>query len=334
MSENIEEVKCEEISTEETKPEGKEEKAQGPQSIAKWQEREPDTPGEALQDSGKHRFVLLAAGAVLVIAVVSLTVCLYGVSKKLKSVQALSDGLRADLEVARAEMERLSQNREGDGTMSAADVTPEPKATPSPLPTPPPEVYTVCIDAGHGAHDMGAVLALEDGTYRLEKNDNLWMAQLVQRELEAYGVKVIMTREDDMFLELYDRTFAANSLDVDALISFHRNAYYQSGEMSSKVGGVEIWVHSSLPEDATRLAKNMLQAIQEVGGMENRGLKYGSKTDAKEDFAINRRAMMPSMIVELGFISNPEDNAAYDANGEAYAKAMAEEIYAWLGTLR
>ena len=56
----------------------------------------------------------------------------------------------------------------------------------------------------------------------------------------------------------------------------------------------------------------------------------GSMTDFEEDYAINRRAMMPSMIVEMGFISNEEDNAAYDANGEAYAKAIAKEVYEWL----
>ncbi len=276
-------------------------------------------------------------GVMLTAMVAMLAVCLYKTSAKLQSVQAFSTGLQTKLKTTETKLNELSAVvREGGTGMSSAEeplenLTEEtPKATKPPYPTPVPEVYTVCIDAGHGAHDSGAVLELEDGTKRQEKDDNLWLSKLVQKELEAYGVKVVMTREDDSFLELYDRTFLANSLDVDALISFHRNAYYLSGKMNDRVSGVEIWIHSSLPTSSRQLANRILDAILEVGGMNDRGVKYGSMTDYEEDYAINRRAMMPSMIVEMGFISNEKDNEAYDANGEAYAKAIAKEIYLWL----
>ncbi len=279
-------------------------------------------------------------GTVVVAAVLFLSVCLYKTVTDLRTIQATSDELRIELETTKGKINNFlneandkapEKNDELSGEGQDTDEGKElPEITRKPRTTPAPEGYTVCIDAGHGAHDTGAVLEYEDGTRRLEKDDNLWLAQLVQKELEEYGIKVLMTRDDDSFLELYDRTLMANAMDVDALISFHRNAYYQNGKMNERVKGVEIWIHSSRPTEARRLANAMLDAILDVGGLEDRGVRYGSMTDFEEDYAINRRALMTSMIVEMGFISNEADNIAYDANGEAYAKAMAKEIYEWL----
>lgn len=298
-----------------------------------------ETQSTSGNGSGKRRGSVWSPifGVILTAAVAVLAVCLYKTSAELQSVQAFSSGLQTKLKATETKVNELSATiREGGAENQSTEESQEgmqddsPAVTKTPYPTPVPEMYTVCIDAGHGAHDTGAVLEYEDGTKRQEKDDNLWLSQLVQKELESYGVKVVMTREDDSFLELYDRTLLANSLDVDALISFHRNAYYLNGKMNDRVSGVEIWIHSSLPTSSRQLANRMLDAILSVGGMEDRGVKYGSMTDFKEDYAINRRALMPSMIVEMGFISNDEDNAAYDANGEAYAKAMAKVIYEWL----
>lgn len=292
----------------------------------------PDVAGKKAK--GKVSLWSVLFGVSMTAAVVVLAVFLYQTAADLRTVRTMSNGLQTKLKVTEKKLEGLlTENGSVSGVFSEdAEGTEEAdsEATKRPYPTPVPEVYTVCIDAGHGAHDTGAVLEREDGTVRQEKDDNLWLAKLVQTELEAYGIKVVMTREDDSFLELYDRTLTANSLDADALISLHRNAYYLNGKMNDRVSGVEIWIHSSRPTSARQLANAMLDAILEVGGMEDRGVRYGSMTDFEEDYAINRRAMMPSMIVEMGFISNEEDNAAYDANGEAYAKAIAKEVYEWL----
>lgn len=293
-----------------------------------WEEQNTTAEG------GKRRRVSGAGivfGIMMVAALAVLGLCLYKTSAELQTVQAFSKGLQTKLKHTEAKLNNLSDTVNGAVPDAwKTDEAEEEGATKKPYPTPEPEVYTVCIDAGHGAHDTGAVLELADGTERQEKDDNLWLSQLVKKELEAYGVKVVMTREDDSFLELYDRTQMANSLDVDLLVSFHRNAYYLNGEMNSRVKGVEIWIHNSMPTAARQLANRMLDAILAVGGMEDRGVRYGSMTDFNENYAINRRAMMTSMIVEMGFISNESDNEAYDTNGEAYAKAMAKEIYQWL----
>lgn len=309
----------------------KEEKIPEIKEIQVLQETSQGTDGAGKKAKGRVSLWSVLFGVSMTAAVVVLAVFLYQTAADLRTVRTMSNGLQTKLKVTEKKLEGLlAENGISSGAFSETAEETDPEATKKPYPTPVPEVYTVCIDAGHGAHDTGAVLEREDGTIRQEKEDNLWLAKLVQTELEAYGIKVVMTREDDSFLELYDRTLTANSLDADALISLHRNAYYLNGEMNDRVSGVEIWIHSSRPTSARQLANSILDAILEVGGMEDRGVRYGSMTDFEEDYAINRRAMMPSMIVEMGFISNEKDNAAYDANGEAYAKAIAKEVYEWL----
>lgn len=280
-------------------------------------------------------------GSLVTAAILFLAICLYKTVGELRAVQTMSGSLQTDLKTAETKLDellmreesflaQLQKEKEEAGGASEDEEELLPEITKKPRTTPEPERYTVCIDAGHGAYDTGAVLESEDGTVRYEKDDNLRLAQLVKEELEAYGIKVLMTRDDDSFLELYDRTLLANSMDVEALISFHRNAYYVNGKMDDKVGGVEIWIHNSRPTEARQLANRILDAILDVGGLEDRGVRYGSMTDVEENYAINRRAVMTSMIIEMGFISNAEDNAAYDANAVAYAKAIAKEIYDWL----
>ena len=294
------------------------------------------------ENTKKKAVTSVLFGGIMTVAILFLAICLYKTAGELQTVQTMSGSLQTDLKNAETKLEELlkreesflaqlqKEKAEASGDVSEGEEDLLPEITKKPRTTPEPERYTVCIDAGHGAHDTGAVLESEDGTVRYEKDDNLRLAQLVKEELEAYGIKVLMTRDDDSFLELYDRTLLANSVDVEALISFHRNAYYLNGEMNDKVGGVEIWIHNSRPTEARQLANRILDAILDVGGLKDRGVRYGSMTDPEENYAINRRAAMTSMIIEMGFISNAEDNAAYDANAEAYAKAIAKEIYDWL----
>ncbi len=295
--------------------------------VAKWL-------GKVFQDA---RSLVILGGAVglgLLITVIVLAVRLGGVTKELESVQAMSVGLQAELTAAKQE---LSDN---NMLLSAKDVqeqeivlkstvTPVSAATSTPVPTVTPVVkkYVVCVDAGHGDWDGGAVFRDEEGReLRDEKNDNLRMSKWFRDALETYGVEVILTRETDIHLELKERTAIANNANADVLISFHRNSFSGEGD----VRGVEFWIHSSQPQGAKELANRMLDAVMEVGGMPDRGVKYGSMDSFKEDFEINRSAKMTSMIVELGFISSAADNEAYDAHGKEYAEKMAKAVYDWL----
>lgn len=282
----------------------------------------------AQKETRKWLTMLSTAGILLLLAVIILLVRLHTVSAQLESVQAMSASLQEELATAKGEkgqdVEIEQPTYKPENKVTPPLVTPQ---TVTPVPTQEPDIkekYVVCVDAGHGGWDGGAVLR---GTNeRMEKDDNLRMAQLFCEALKTYDIEVIMTRETDTFLELSERTDIANKAKADALISLHRNSYNGPEEVS----GVEIWIHSSIPKGASELAGSILEAIMGVGGMENRGVKYGSMSSSKEDYAINRRANMTSMIVEFGFITSEADNEAYDQYSEMYAKELAKAVYEWL----
>ncbi len=281
------------------------------------------------------RLGMLAGGAVglgLLITVIVLAVRLGGVSKELRSVQAMSLSLQEELTVTKQE---LSENKKLLSTKTAKEqavtltpvVTTVPTATPIPTVTPVVKKYIVCVDPGHGDWDGGAVFRDENGReLRAEKDDNLRMSKWFKEALEAYGIEVVLTRENDIYLELKERTSIANNANADVLISFHRNSF----DGNEDVRGVEVWIHSSRPQGAEALANGILDGIMEVGGLADRGVKFGSMSSTREDFEINRSAKMTSMIVELGFISSAADNEVYDANGKVYAEKMAKAVYDWL----
>ncbi len=271
--------------------------------------------------------ISLVAGLVLVATVVVLAIRLGNVTKELDSVQAMSSNLQQELTRVTNEMETVLQK--GPATeVPQPTIAPTTAVTATPIPTatPEPDKYIVCIDAGHGGEDGGAVKTVNGVDVRVEKDDNLRMAMLFREALKEYDIEVVMTRETDEKLGLSERAQIANAAGADVLISFHRNAYAGTGE----VQGVEYWIHNSRPADAESLAQRISAEVVKVGGMLNRGVKYGTIASSKENYAINREANMASMIIELGFISSESDNAALDEHGEDYAKGMAKAVYEWL----
>lgn len=176
-----------------------------------------------------------------------------------------------------------------------------------------PEI-SVCIDAGHGAHDSGAVY----GT-RAEKDDNLRLALSVREKLEAKNIKVYMTREDDTFLSLDERCRVANKKKCTLFVALHRN----SAESGS---GVEMWIQSTPTDTDWALAENMLNALSEAGISKARGVKTGYAKNADGNYYVNAHTDMPSCLAEIGFVTSEQDNELFDANLDAYAEAIADGI--------
>lgn len=176
-----------------------------------------------------------------------------------------------------------------------------------------PEI-SVCLDAGHGAHDSGAA----NGA-RLEKDDNLRLALLVREKLEAKNIKVYMTREDDTFLSLDERCRVANKKKCTLFVALHRN----SAESGS---GVEMWIQNTPTDTDWALAENMLNALSNAGISKARGIKTGYAKNADGNYYVNAHTDMPSCLAEIGFITSEKDNELFDANSEAYAEAIAEGI--------
>lgn len=173
----------------------------------------------------------------------------------------------------------------------------------------------VCIDPGHGGADVGAV-GPDD---RYEKDDNLTLALAVQKELEEKGVAVLMTREDDRKLSLEDRCYIANKEKATLFVSIHRN----SAERKS-ANGIEIWTANN--GTGNQMATYIYEGLKMVGMQTDRGIQRGTSDSGNSDYYVNKHTNMPSCLLEMGFITNEEDNRLLDVHMEEYAKAIAEGI--------
>lgn len=182
------------------------------------------------------------------------------------------------------------------------------------------ERIIICLDAGHGGSDGGA-----EGNGYIEKEQTLELCFLIRDYLLQYDVDVIMTREEDVEVVKLKRPFFANEHGADVLVSIHRNNFARSSAY-----GFEIWIGKADKEEDRRLAELIMDNIMTVPGGYNRGIFTGSTTDREEDYYINRYSLMPSCLIEMGFVSNKGDNRLLEENKEEYARLIAEAILTFL----
>lgn len=215
------------------------------------------------------------------------------------------------------------------------------------------KIGAILIDPGHGGKDPGANMTHKikgkNVTLR-EKDINLTVGNMLSSMLsKAYpDKKIIMTRNTDVFLTLQERTEIANSVklkDNEAVlyISVHVNA---SLDKSAK--GYEVWYltpgyrRTVLDTDATTDPKlfNILNAMLEeeyttesiliakfiMDGLNSQiGSKSVSRGIKAEQWFVVRNSKMPSVLVELGFLTNYEE--ACNLNDKAYLQKQALGIY-------
>lgn len=178
----------------------------------------------------------------------------------------------------------------------------------------------LCIDAGHGGTDPGAI----NGT-RLEKDDNLKLALELDKQFRNHGWETVLPRKEDNFLKLDVRTSIANSEKCDLYLSIHRN-----GATDTNANGCEIWQHSKAPVSFTQWASDILEKMWLLG-FKNRGVKRGYNNDPDKDYAVNRDTDMPSMLLEIGFITNMRDNALFDESLHDICAAIVDGCEKFLG---
>ena len=180
--------------------------------------------------------------------------------------------------------------------------------------------FIVCIDPGHGGNDNGCIGI--DGSE--EKDDALTLAKYLKYQLEQRGITVVITRTTDVWVDLLDRPKFANENNADLLISLHRNAY----EGDSSVKGFEAWINSYDSDNSEEIANMIMENLEEVGISNNRGVKRGTMDDS-DDYRVNARSSMPSVLLEMGFMSSPTDNWLYSEKVADYAIAIADAINSW-----
>jgi len=217
-------------------------------------------------------------------------------------------------------------------------------------------VGAILIDPGHGGKDPGAVASHTIGGKKItiqEKDIALTTALELHSLLSASypDKKILLTRSTDIYLSLEERVDIANSVklqDNEAIIyvSIHANAAFDK-----KAGGYEVWylspgyrrsvlsdsgvdkdllpiLNSMMEEEYTTesilIAKFILEGLNTQIGkqMVNRGIK-------EEEWFVVRNAHMPSVLVELGFITNLQDAGLL--NDKTYLRKTALGIYNGLG---
>jgi N-acetylmuramoyl-L-alanine amidase CwlD len=155
----------------------------------------------------------------------------------------------------------------------------------------PRERIVVVIDPGHGGRDPGAVGI---GGLR-EKDVVLSISRQVANLLEREGIQVVMTRADDRALELSTRVQMAQRANANYFVSIHANALSMS---RPDVDGVETFYHRSGRELAQSIQNSIMQSVN----MNNRGVKQAN-------FYVLRNTSMPSVLVEVGFVTGRDDAA-------------------------
>src|SRR5947207_1162100 len=163
----------------------------------------------------------------------------------------------------------------------------------------------VVIDAGHGGFDRGGI----PGQRVAEKTMTLDVAQRLNSVLTAYGYRVVMTRDSDVFVPLGTRVAIANSYRNAIFVCIHFNAARRGS-----ASGIETYFYSS---QSLPLASAIHYYVAGGAPSSNRGVR-------RRGFYVLRKTTVPSVLVECGFLTNATE--ANYAQSAAYRQKLAEEI--------
>ncbi len=167
--------------------------------------------------------------------------------------------------------------------------------------------YTIVLDAGHGGKDQGTC----NGNV-LEKEINLKVALEMRRILEEQGYTVIMTRDSDVFIELEDRSYIANTSNIDLFVSIHCNYCKESSEVS----GLECYYFTDT-SSGQKYAYSMIDYLKQNTQLDVRDAKPAN-------FSVLRNTQSPAVLVELGYLSNWGE--CQKLNEEYYQSELSKEL--------
>lgn len=173
------------------------------------------------------------------------------------------------------------------------------------------------LDPGHGGSDPGAI----GPGGRYEKDDVLRLTLRVGELLSLNGETVAFTRVSDKSLSLSERSGMDRNSNFGYFVSIHRNSF-----SNSSAAGIETYYYSGCSQTSVsaQLAANVQNAMNALGLFKNRGVKT-------QAYHVLRYTQSPAILTEVGFISNPEDNALFDAEFEQIARAIASGCLAQVG---
>ncbi|MBF2053809.1 MAG: N-acetylmuramoyl-L-alanine amidase [Candidatus Sericytochromatia bacterium] len=185
----------------------------------------------------------------------------------------------------------------------------------APVLTPENRHALVVIDAGHGGNDPGAIGVSK----QKEKQVTLEVSRLLQRYLENDGIQVIMTRAEDVEVLLQPRVDAANLRSADVFVSIHANSMPPG---NTHVRGIETYY--TTPQSKVFADTLHRYMVTQLGAVDRRVRQRG--------LFVTRKATMPSVLLEIGFLSSPEEDALLSNPNyqRKVAKAIRDGIHDYL----
>jgi len=180
----------------------------------------------------------------------------------------------------------------------------------------------IVVDYGHGGSKPGAVYGgVEEKTVNLLTGNALYQALHTHKPVD--DLRVLLIRDGDYDVPLLSRcqmiNQCADTYGVDLAISVHYNA---AGATGAK--GFEVFYHPQSVE-GRKIAGAILGAVRD-GGFSLHGSGIKSTADLGRDLAFIHKTKIPAVLVEVGFLTNPQDLA--DASSGAARERMADRIAA------
>jgi N-acetylmuramoyl-L-alanine amidase len=195
-------------------------------------------------------------------------------------------------------------------------------------------VQTICLDPGHGGVDKGEIAG-----DNFEKKYTLLLAQAAEKLLRADGFKVILTRTNDIYVDLPDRPARAARAGADLFVSLHYNsgppslhgievhclppAGMKSSNSGGGRGGDPAYPGNALDGRNILLAYEVLKSIRALP-LEDIGVK-------REHYMVLKEARMPAILIEGGFMTDPQDaKKIYDPEfRQRMARSVVNGIFAY-----
>ena len=226
-------------------------------------------------------------------------------------------GVKSELKIKKEDIIQIAQSVDGRALKITVINDKQVKTTDETVnddikPKKPPIKNKVVIDPGHGGTDYGAI---REGIN--EKDITLDVSQRVASILKSRGYKYALTRKDDTYLELQERCDFTEEENPEIFVSIHVNS-----AVATEPNGLEThYYHEPSKELAEIIQKHLVKNIDS----KDRGI-------LKSKFYVINHTDVPAVLVEIGFLSNPEERAEIitEKRKQATAKAIADGIIEYL----
>ncbi|MGJ5631972.1 N-acetylmuramoyl-L-alanine amidase [Nostoc sp. CALU 1950] len=181
--------------------------------------------------------------------------------------------------------------------------------------------FKIVLDPGHGGKESGA----SGPTGYLEKDVNLVISKLLRDELVKRGATVVMTREDDREVSLVERQAIISQEEPAIALSIHHNSLPDNGDAEKTKGFGTFWYHPQAHSPAIFLQNYVVKKL----GRPYYGVFWNN-------LALTRPAAAPSVLLELGFMSNPDEfeEIVNPEEQKKMANAIAQGITEWFRSVR